>query len=215
MKESKQKLVEGKKYHFKVIKIMSMPGEDQEYYVLEDPYRKKHLLLAELYRNHQLIPGNKVVCRIDKINCNGKIFIEPDHPYYREGETFDFEITRFEQRMNQIGEMEEVIVVKDRFGNEVTTPVPDSGMETRNRKKVSAMVKMIKKGSIHLAVINKCIATLVEIGMIVWKYIWGKFGRKKRELYFVKVSLWSYVIVYLFGCLIIHYGTIDNKYFYI
>ena len=38
--------------------------------------------------------------------------------------------------------------------------------------------------------------------LIVWKYIRGKFGRKKRELYFVRVSLWSYVIVYLFGCLI-------------
>ena len=38
--------------------------------------------------------------------------------------------------------------------------------------------------------------------LIVWKYIHGKFGRKKRELYFVRVSLWSYVIVYLFGCLI-------------
>jgi len=38
--------------------------------------------------------------------------------------------------------------------------------------------------------------------LIVWKYIRGKFGRKKRELYFVKVSLWSYVIVYFFGCLI-------------
>ena len=54
----------------------------------------------------------------------------------------------------------------------------------------------------HLIAAGVLAGSMTHNLLIVWKYIRGKFGRKKRELYFAKVSLWSYVIVYLFGCLI-------------
>jgi len=54
----------------------------------------------------------------------------------------------------------------------------------------------------HLIAAGVLAGSMTHNLLIVWKYIGGKFGRKKRELYFVKVSLWAYVIVYLFGCLI-------------
>ncbi len=54
----------------------------------------------------------------------------------------------------------------------------------------------------HLIAAGVLAGSMTHNLLIVWRYLQGKFGRKKRELYFAKVSLWTYVIVYLFGCLI-------------
>ena len=51
-------------------------------------------------------------------------------------------------------------------------------------------------------------ATFVLIGgmthnlLCVVKYVRGKFGRQKLEWLYLKVSLWSYVITYVFGALV-------------
>ncbi|MFH1717086.1 MAG: hypothetical protein ABIF19_07025 [Planctomycetota bacterium] len=51
-------------------------------------------------------------------------------------------------------------------------------------------------------------ATFVLVGclthnlLIVLKYVRGKFGRQKLELYYARVAFWSYVIVYVVGALI-------------
>jgi len=50
-------------------------------------------------------------------------------------------------------------------------------------------------------------ATFVLVGamthnlVIVLKYVRGKFGKKKLEHFYVKISLWAYVIVYVLGAL--------------
>ncbi len=54
----------------------------------------------------------------------------------------------------------------------------------------------------HLIAAGVLAGSMTHNLLIVYKYVRGKFGRKKRELYFLRISLWSYVIVYLFGCLI-------------
>ncbi|MHC4509080.1 MAG: hypothetical protein ACYTAO_08990 [Planctomycetota bacterium] len=51
-------------------------------------------------------------------------------------------------------------------------------------------------------------ATFVLVGsmthdlLIVIKFLRGKFGRQKLEWFYVRVSLWSYAIVYILGALI-------------
>lgn len=51
-------------------------------------------------------------------------------------------------------------------------------------------------------------ATFVLVGsmthnlLCVFDYLRGKFGRQKLEWLYVKVSLWSYVVVYIIGALI-------------
>jgi hypothetical protein len=37
---------------------------------------------------------------------------------------------------------------------------------------------------------------------VVLDYVKGKFARRKRELYYLKYTLWSYVIVYVIGAVI-------------
>ena len=57
----------------------------------------------------------------------------------------------------------------------------------------------------NLLIVLHLLATIVLIGamthnlLIVLKYVRGKFGRKKLEYYYVKISLWAYVIVYALG----------------
>lgn len=52
------------------------------------------------------------------------------------------------------------------------------------------------------------LATFILVGCMthnllgVIRYCRGKFNKQKRELVFAKASLWSYVIVYIFGILI-------------
>jgi hypothetical protein len=46
----------------------------------------------------------------------------------------------------------------------------------------------------HLIAAGALAGSMTHNLLIVWKYIHGKFGRKIRKLYFLKVSLRSYVI---------------------
>lgn len=58
-----------------------------------------------------------------------------------------------------------------------------------------------------LLVVLHLLATLVLVGamthnlVIVVGYVRGRFGRKKLERFYVKVSLWAYAIVYGIGAL--------------
>ena len=54
----------------------------------------------------------------------------------------------------------------------------------------------------HLFVTFVLVGSLTHDLLVVIKYVRGKFGRKKLELYYCKVALWSYVIVYVLGALI-------------
>ena len=72
-----------------ILNKVKLPGDD-EYFIIMDPFNQKHLLKTENYERYELNPGKTVLCRVDKINCKGKIFFEPKHPYYQEGETYIF-----------------------------------------------------------------------------------------------------------------------------
>ncbi len=59
----------------------------------------------------------------------------------------------------------------------------------------------------NLLVLLHLLATFVLVGamthnlLIVFGYVRGKYGKKKLERYYVKVALWSYVVVYILGAL--------------
>jgi len=155
MIKQEHKLVEGKEYTFTIGKTIVIPGDNVEYIVIIDPYQKKHLLTAALYQNHDLQSGKKIHCRIAKINCNGKIFIEPEHPHYKEGENYDFEFIRYEKRINQIGEPEEVALVMDVFGNKLIAPLFEKEKTLKKKMPLNCKVEVIKKGKVHLSVIPR------------------------------------------------------------
>lgn len=63
------------------------------------------------------------------------------------------------------------------------------------------------EGCYNLLVLLHLLVTFILVGamthnlLIVFNYVRGKFGKKKLEYLYVKVSLWSYIIVYVFGAL--------------
>ena len=155
MPKEKKKLIEGRDYPFTVIKTLVMPRDDREFILLEDPFHNRHLLPADPYENYNLKPGNRILCHIDRINCDGEIFIEPEHPIYKVGKTYDFEFVRNETRINQIGESEEVAIVKDVLGNELVAPINSPGKILKKTMNIPCKVIAIRKGIVHLSLIKR------------------------------------------------------------
>lgn len=141
------KLTEGNWYNFKVEKSVSIDQED-DFFVLTDPYGTRYLLEKEVYKNYRITEGEQLMCRVDKINCTGKVFLEPKHPHYTEGDIFPFEVVNNQQNRNSVGLTEYFVMVRDAFGYETLVPNP----ENKNLSGVLlCRVDRIKKGTLFLS----------------------------------------------------------------
>ncbi|MCK4661399.1 MAG: hypothetical protein KAT68_00930 [Bacteroidales bacterium] len=139
-------LEENKYYSFKILKTTIAP-DNCEYYVLECPYGNKYLLNKSYYDNYGLKINREIICKIDRINCSGKIFLEPEHPNYIEGNSYKFEYIKTQEITNVIGEREPGIIVKDILGKEWTVPYKN---DIQNKKNVELKIERIKKGKLFL-----------------------------------------------------------------
>ncbi len=148
VKINNSKLTPGKYYQFEVIKTLEFDN-NEKYLVLEDPLGFKFLLPGEHYANYGLKPGEKKLCRVDKINCKGKMFIEPEHPFYKEGEIYPFRFVESKERFNFYDEKEYIIVVSDIFENKWDVKT-SQGNNTVNSQQVDCYVNKIKKGKLFL-----------------------------------------------------------------
>jgi len=83
-------LTEGESYLFLIHNKVILPAEDQEAFILIGPNNKKHLMNASYYTLYHFSIGQTIKCTVDKINCSGQIFLEPEHPYYQSGEVYNF-----------------------------------------------------------------------------------------------------------------------------
>ncbi|GAB4447739.1 MAG: hypothetical protein Fur0028_02690 [Bacteroidales bacterium] len=92
-------LKEGKMYSFLVEKLLTLP--DANYFVLIDDWDRKYLLPQKYYSDYNIEIGKHIRCYVNKINCNGKIFLEPEHPIYKIGDEDVFEIYKIEERIKQ------------------------------------------------------------------------------------------------------------------
>ncbi len=79
----------GDVYKFWIIKKIKFP-DGVDYFVMRDPYGEKHLLPARYYRHYNIQTKSYYNCRIDKINCQGRLFFEPEHPFFELGNTYLF-----------------------------------------------------------------------------------------------------------------------------
>ncbi len=129
-------LEEEKYYPFKISDKIRMP-DGEVYFKLTDPNRIRHLLRAQWYEKYNLKTGDTITCHIDKINCSGRIFIEPLHPFYKPDGMYDFEIVELK---------DDTAFVKDAFDNIIEIPVEDIPFGNKVGDKVSCRVLSIKKG---------------------------------------------------------------------
>lgn len=141
------KLDEGNSYNFSVIKIVHFEGKD--FFLLEGPDIKRYLLPVTRYANYDIAPGKSVLCRIDRINCKGELFLEPEHPLYRENESYLFEVSGRDIRVDRAGNRHNVFIVKDVYGNDISIPAFLAGdTEPVAGEKISLVIERIVKGNI-------------------------------------------------------------------
>jgi hypothetical protein len=155
-----QRLKEGKSYPFRITGIVVLP-DGSEYFALSDPNLVKHLLEKKYYENYFFETGQLIECRIDKINCSGKIYIEPLHPLYKVGRRYEFPFVKFTEGSNRNGSIETWAVFEDVFGNEIKIPwdfTNGGGTFLPIDMKPGDMVKLtvirIKKGQVYVSDTN-------------------------------------------------------------
>ncbi|HUW92221.1 MAG TPA: hypothetical protein VMV74_03575 [Bacteroidales bacterium] len=141
------KLEEGKRYMFNALKTIEMPGGSINL-MLTGPDGKKYLLPLEYYQGYNLKVSGIIKCKVDKINCSGKVFLEPEHPFYREGESYDFEVGQISEYTDEKGVSCKKIAISDSFGNLASIPVEFLPSIPGEREKVHLRIDRISKGKL-------------------------------------------------------------------
>lgn len=148
--QNQYKFTEGDVHLFKIIGFTEIPDSEESFFILENPFGGKHLLKSIYYKQYNLKIGDTINCTIDKINCSGKIYLEPENPYYKQGVIYEFEVIRIIDQTNSVGENEKVILVKDSLGRENRCSLPDNISSSQIKQKIKCKVVRIKKGVLYL-----------------------------------------------------------------
>ena len=137
---SGKRLEEGKRYQFHVIGQVMLQDE-KIYYILEDPFKIRHLLYSGLYKNYRIETGQMIICKVDKINCTGRVYLEPDHPFYSEGHTYDFNFSTISKNAQSD---KKSLIVFDMFDNEISLDCPKHFMCEAG--KIACKIIRLRKG---------------------------------------------------------------------
>lgn len=143
------RLEEGKYYTFTNVKSIVLPGGELNM-ILAGPDGKKYLLPVERYAGYNLGTKAEIRCKIDKINCSGKVFLEPEHPYYREGESYFFIISGGPGPDNGSGD-DNHVEVSDSQGGVFRVPASLLKGNSSAGSRVRLRVERISKGKIFFA----------------------------------------------------------------
>jgi hypothetical protein len=152
-----EKFTEGEWHYFRVQKILEIPGEEL-YFLLESSKGNRMLMPFMLYKNYGIEPGNKIRCRIDKINCSGKIFLEPEHPSLSNGNRYDFTILGKKQSTDRKGRTQTYYSLKLPEGMQAHAMLDDN-ISLPIPLHIKATLIRIRKGILILSeieVVNNC-----------------------------------------------------------
>ena len=144
-------LVEGETYPFIIHNILQLQ-DGADYYVLTDINGLKHFMPSFYYLNYGFKIGEEISCKIDRINCTGRIFLEPANPFYKENEIYIFDLESYITQGTNI-----TLFVKGINESGIEVPVSDLDINSlMTKKKVSCKVQNIKKGKLVLEFYNIC-----------------------------------------------------------
>jgi hypothetical protein len=121
---SKGKYNEGQICEFIYVKNVFI---DEEFMIFEDKDKERYLIPSRYYKTYKLQQNRPVKCLISRVDCAGKISIEPEHPYYKIGATYLFNFVKMmvteESEYNPLTGKSNIIkdyeiIVTDQDGNE-------------------------------------------------------------------------------------------------
>jgi hypothetical protein len=142
------KLREGKEYKFLVEKELTLP-DNSHHFLLKGPDSKKYLIPISRYSHYGILTGKVIKCKVDRINCMGKVFLEPLNPWYSEGKSYSFDVDGIEERIDNTGTNRKVIVVTDKSGTKICVPHDKFTSLTVKGEKIILTVIRITKGKVH------------------------------------------------------------------
>jgi len=156
---------EGQTYKFTVTGKIQLPPEDEEFLILLSHFGSRHLLKYKQYEGYGLEANSEVNCRIDKISCSGRIYLEPEHKDYKEGKIYHFKISGFDEILNSDGKAERFLRLGDNKGNPTFVNIGNHSPRDF-QEEVLCRVDRIKKGKLYL--------TLTESTQLISKLETGK-----------------------------------------
>lgn len=90
--------------------------QNEEYYLLKAKSNCIALLKVKHYKHYGFKEGIPVVARYRGTDARGFLMVDPEHPIYKVGGVYQFEIAAIEEDYSQEFESGKVAVVYDRFG---------------------------------------------------------------------------------------------------
>jgi hypothetical protein len=142
-------LREKETYNFRVLRRIVLP-DDTDSWVLTLDGDDRYLLPAGFYTCYGLSEGMVFRCRVDKINCTGRIYLEPEHPDYREGEHYRFTFVGEEHFTDRLGNRLRRILLQGHHGERHDMLSVPGGGTWQPGAGIDVLVQRIKKGRLIL-----------------------------------------------------------------
>jgi len=134
------KLNEGENHFFHVISIVNIV-EEGDFYLLRHNTGRRILVPVKPYLKYNIKTGQQLNCRVDKVNCTGKVFLEPKHPVYEEGRNYPFKIVSIHQENTN----NQYFLISDCFNNQIRVPFIGHNNKIEGEE-IILKVDRIKKG---------------------------------------------------------------------
>jgi len=150
MNSKSRELIEGNRYSFLVEKLLKMPDGESSF-VLIGPGNRKFLIPVVRYLKYGIVVGKEIICRVDKINCKGEVFLEPVNPWYKENTHYQFEVIEYREMNFSRIRQGRVMMVKSLTGDVIPVPVPAGKELPEPGSIIRLLVQRISKGQLHLA----------------------------------------------------------------
>lgn len=155
----KGKFIEGQTYQFRYVKRITT---DEDFFVFEDFSGERYLIPVYYYENYDFKLDALINCLVTRIDCSGKVSFEPEHPYHKIGNTYDFQfkelIISLEYDYNKYSGSSKKrkvyeLIVLDIDGNEHTV-VPHEWQKKKNYKPETISCRVLKIVKGHFQLIN-------------------------------------------------------------
>jgi len=120
-----------------------------DYYIVEDRFKRKHIISYIKFKHYNLNIGDTLNCRIRGFDKQYNLKLEPSNPKYELGKTYYFETIDFIDSTDELGNPIKILSVKDCLGMEAT--IVQFPSDYKLTKSVNAKVYRINNGRLYLS----------------------------------------------------------------
>jgi len=145
-------LKEGETYSFKIYKTTVFPDGD-EYYLLESPFKSKHLLSKKLYLHYNFSLNQVIKCKIGKINCSSRIFLEPEHHIYKINGIYEMNFVRTDRITNSKELKKDAIIIQDKNKIKYICITDNDLSNINGQLTIKFKLLQIKKGILYIHIL--------------------------------------------------------------